>query len=147
MRRALLLIATAALAGCATSASFRAGEKAERMQDYDRAVLEYSKALKEHPDDVQYRRALEAARLRAASEHTLDARRLAGRGLYKEALDEYRLALDLNPASTTLPAEIRELEAQREANARAFSADSKLISFSRCSRWRAASAPLAPVVF
>ncbi len=121
MRRILLVLSVAALAGCATSAAFRAGEKAERMQDYDRAVLEYSRALKAHPDNVQYRRALEAVRLRAASEHTLAARRLAGRGLYKEAHDEYRLALDLNPASTTLAAEIRELETQHEMSARALS--------------------------
>jgi len=30
------------LTGCATSAAFRSGERAERRQDYDRAVLEYS---------------------------------------------------------------------------------------------------------
>ena len=121
--RAFAILAAAALAGCATSAAFRAGEKADRMHDYDRAVLEYSKAVKEHPDNVQYRRSLEAARIRASAEHTTAARRLAGRGLYKEAMDEYRLALDLNPASTTLPSEIREVEAQREAGARSLALD------------------------
>ncbi len=120
MRRALLLLAAAALAGCATSAAFRAGEKAERLHDYDRAVLEYARAVKRDPDNVQYRRSLEAARLRAAADHTNAGRRLAGRGLYKEAMDEYRLAFDLNPSSATLPSEIRDLEAQREAGARAF---------------------------
>jgi general secretion pathway protein D len=121
--RALPLLAAFALAGCATSAAFRAGEKADRLHDYDRAVLEYSKAVKEHPDNVQYRRALEAARIRASAEHTTAARRLAGRGLYKEAMDEYRLALDLYPASATLPSEIREVESQREAGVRSLALD------------------------
>jgi general secretion pathway protein D len=121
MKRALGLLALVALAGCATSAAFRDGEKAERLQDYDRAVLDYSKAVKEHPDDVQSKRALERVRLRASLDHTNAARRLAGRGLYKEAMDEYRLALDLNPSSSTLPGEIHDLEVQRETGAKAAS--------------------------
>lgn len=40
-------------------------------------------------------------------------RRLAARGLYKEALDEFRLALDLNPGSEALAAELEQLEARR----------------------------------
>ena len=40
MRRLLPLLLLPLLAGCATSSAFRAGEKAERLQDYDRAVLE-----------------------------------------------------------------------------------------------------------
>ena len=40
------------------------------------------------------------------TEHANMARRLAGRGLYKEALDEYRLALDLNPGRPGVAEEI-----------------------------------------
>jgi general secretion pathway protein D len=118
-----LIVAAVALSGCATSGAFRAGEQAERRQDYDVAVVEYSKAVHEHPDNLTYRRGLERARLRASNEHTTAARRLAGRGLYKEALDEYRLAQDLNPASPVLPAEIQDLEARRQAGLRAVSLD------------------------
>ena len=123
MRKALALLAGVALAGCATSAAFRSAEKAERRQDYDRAVVEYSKAVQDSPDNAGYRRALERARLRASNEHTTAARRLAGRGLYKEALDEYRLALDLYPTSPTLASEIVELEARRAAGLREASLD------------------------
>jgi predicted TPR repeat methyltransferase len=56
MRRLLFSLVLALAAGCATSGAFRAGETAERLQDYDRAVLEYQKALKDDPDNVQYRR-------------------------------------------------------------------------------------------
>ena len=101
------------MTGCATSAAFRAGQSAERRQDFDRAVLEYSKAVQDQPDNLGYRKGLERARLRASAEHTMAGRRLLNRGLYKEALDEFKLALDLNPTSSTLPREIESAETQR----------------------------------
>ena len=111
MRRLLpFLLAAVALAGCATSAAFRAGEKAERLQDYDRAVLEYRRALAASPDDVQYRRALERARLRASTEHANAARRLSGRGQYAEALEEYRLAIELRPNTPGLAEEMKDVQ-------------------------------------
>jgi len=110
-------LALIALAACATSAAFRAGERAERRQEFDRAVLEYSKALKERPDNLDYRKSLQRARLRASEEHTVAGRRLLNRGLYKEALDELKLALDLNPTSSTLPRDIASAEAQRRQSA------------------------------
>jgi general secretion pathway protein D len=120
--KALLGIVLLGLAaGCATSAAFRAGEQAERVQNYDRAVIEYSKAVHANPNNVTYQRGLERARLRASAEHTTAARRLGGRGLYKEALDEYRLALDLDPGSSTLASEMQDFDAQRQAGIRAVS--------------------------
>ena len=118
MRRLLLpLLLLVAVAGCATSAAFRAGESAERLQDYDRAVLEYQRAVQAAPDNVQYRRALERARMRASTDHTNMARRLSGRGLYNEALNEYRLALELKPDAPGVAEEMRDLEARREKGA------------------------------
>jgi tetratricopeptide (TPR) repeat protein len=75
------------------------GEKAERREEYDRAVLEYAKAVQEVARQPRVQESLERARLRSSQEHAFAARRLASRALYKEALDELRLALDLNPAS------------------------------------------------
>ena len=114
MRPAAAVLVLVGLAGCATSSAFRAGEKAEGRQDYDRAVLEYSKAVQQDPNNVHYRKGLERARLRAAEAHALSARRLASRGMYKEALDEYRLALDLNPSSAALVSEMQETEIRRQ---------------------------------
>lgn len=114
MKRFLLPLFLLAATGCATSSAFRSGENAERLQDYDRAVLEYQKALQGAPNDVQYRRALERARMRASLDHTNMARRMAGRGLYAESLAEYRLALELDPrAAAGIEEEIRDLEARR----------------------------------
>ena len=121
MKRLLLPLALVlACAGCATSSAFRAAENAERLQDYDRAVLEYQRALTGSPDNVQYRRALERARMRAANDHTNRARRLAGRGSYDEALAEYRLALELYPGAPGVAEEMRDAQAVRERGRTSF---------------------------
>ncbi len=119
MRRALPQLSVVAVlllaaTGCATATTraFHDGEKAERLQDYDRAVLEYQRALKQAPDNVNYRLALERARLRASTEHTNMARRLVARGLYKEALDEYRIALELRPNAPGLQQEVADAQAR-----------------------------------
>jgi general secretion pathway protein D len=115
MRKALAALLLLGLGACATSAAFRAGERAERSEDFDRAVLEFSKALQADPDNPAYRRSLERARLRAANAHVNAARRFAARGLYKEAIDEFRLALDLNPNAVSLLDELRDVEARQRA--------------------------------
>ncbi len=107
---ALFLIA----AGCATSAAFRTGKKAERIQDYDRAVVEYQRAVHQSPQNLTYTRALDRARLRAATVHANAARRLAGRGLLAEAREEYRLALALRPDTPGLAEEMRQLEERQQ---------------------------------
>jgi len=121
MRRLLLVAALVPLLGCASSAAFRDGQKAERVQDWDRAVLDYSRALQANPGNAEIVAALGRARLRASTEHGNMGRRLAGRGLYKDALDEYQLALDLNPQAVHLRQEMESLEARREARRQAAS--------------------------
>ncbi|MGE0454363.1 MAG: secretin N-terminal domain-containing protein [Vicinamibacteria bacterium] len=113
--RALALCAAFVVAGCASSSAFKLGEKAERSNDWDRAVVEYSKAVQLAPDNASYRQSLERARLRASQAHTRAGRVLLGRGLYKEAIDELRLALDLVPGSPTVAADLREAEERRQA--------------------------------
>ncbi|MET0555994.1 MAG: secretin N-terminal domain-containing protein, partial [Vicinamibacteria bacterium] len=90
---------------------------AERRREYDRAVLEYARALKLSPENVQYQRSLDRARLRAAEEHAALARRLSARGLHKDATEEMRLAVDLQPGAASLLAELRQMEALRQTGA------------------------------
>jgi len=116
MKRATLVLLVA-LSGCASSAAFRAGQRAEDQQDWDRAVLEYSRALRQNPGSAHYRSRLDRARLRAAEGHVTTARRDAARGQLKEALEEYRLALDLNPTASGVAEEARQVESQRQAGA------------------------------
>jgi len=100
---------------CATSGAFRAGEKAEKMGDFDRATLEYSKALTENPESLDARLALQRARRRSSEEHATRARRLAVKGLFKDSLEEYQLALDLDGTQQSLVEEMASVRKSREA--------------------------------
>src|SRR4051812_39145238 len=71
--------------GCATGGGLRAGQQAERIQDYDRAVVEYTRALKLHPGNQENRLALERARMRAGQDHFSRGRRLSAVGKLDEA--------------------------------------------------------------
>lgn len=102
------LAAALLMAGCATSGTFRAGERAEQARDYDRAVVEYTKALREHPDRAATRTALERVRLRASQEHYFRGRRLAAAEKHEEALVEFQLAAELNPTDGDVAAALRD---------------------------------------
>jgi general secretion pathway protein D len=96
---AAAVLALAVLGACATSTGFEKGRTAEQQQDYDRAVVEYTRALKERPDDKNARYALERARVRASQDHFQRGRRLEATGSYEEALLELQLAVELNPSN------------------------------------------------
>jgi len=113
-RRADILRALAVAAGvvwlaaCATTGTYRAGQQAERAQDYDRAVVEYTKAARQRPDDPNVRAALDRARLRAAQEHHSRGRRLSAVERYEDAVVELQLASELNPTDAQVLAELKE---------------------------------------
>jgi general secretion pathway protein D len=108
LRAALLIVAVLGLSACATTGAFRAGQRAERAQDYDRAVVEYTKAARERPNDVNARAALDRVRLRAAQEHYSRGRRFAAAERYEEAVIELQLASELNPTDSQALAELKE---------------------------------------
>jgi general secretion pathway protein D len=95
------------VAGCATSAALHRGMDAEQRQDYDRAVAEYTQALRQNPDSEDARTGLGRARLRASQDHFIKARRLSALGRLDEALVEYGLAAELNPSSADIDQELR----------------------------------------
>jgi general secretion pathway protein D len=113
---ALLLLAGAlAAGGCSAATANRHAREAERRQDYDRAVVEYTKAVRLHPDDTDARLGLERARLRAATDHFQRGRRLAATYKFDQALVEYELASELNPASGEIDTELRATRNQLRA--------------------------------
>jgi len=103
---ASLLLCLAA-AGCASSAAFRHGQTAEHRQDYDRAVIEYTKAVRQRPDDTSARLALDRVRLRASQDHFMRARRFTATGKLDQALVEYEVASELNPTNGEIDDELR----------------------------------------
>jgi len=101
------LLVAAAVSGCATSSAIHAGQQAEKLQDYDRAVVEYTKALRADPANLDARRSLDRAKLRAAEAHYQRGRRLAAAVKFEEALVEYQVASELNPSSADIDRELR----------------------------------------
>ena len=103
---ALLLALTGA--GCAAATATKAGHEAEYRQDYDRAVVEYTKALRLNPGDASAREGLQRSKMRASEDHLVRARRLAAVNKLDEAAVEYGVASDLNPTSTVIDNELKE---------------------------------------
>ena len=103
------------LVSCASSGSIRTARNAETAQNYDLAVAEYTKLLRENPDSREARLGLERAKLRASQDHFTRARRLSATGKLDEALVEYQLAAELNPANADIDREMQELRTQLRA--------------------------------
>jgi general secretion pathway protein D len=102
-------LAAALTAGaCASASPIHLGESAEKAQDFDRAVVEYTKALRADPDNRNARLALDRARLRASEQHYFRGRRLAAAGRYEDGLVEFQLASELNPTSADIEAALRD---------------------------------------
>jgi general secretion pathway protein D len=111
-RRWWLAALAIGLSACASSSSLHLAHEAEFQQDYDRAVVEYTKALREKPGDAEAKAGLERTRVRAAEAHLQRARRLSATGKLDEALVEYNTAAELAPASTVIDDEIRATRAK-----------------------------------
>ena len=94
----LAALAVATLASCASGGAARAARLSERQQDYDRAVIEYAAALKQRPNDVDLRVALDRVKIRASLDHFAKGRHLAGTGKLEEGLQELQVAAELNPS-------------------------------------------------
>jgi len=113
LRAAGLLLIVVALGACASGGgNLRQARVAEQQQDYDLAVAEYTKAARARPDDRTIRLSLDRAKLRASQDHFARARRHAATDKTEEALVEYQLAAELNPASGEIQDELRRLRAQ-----------------------------------
>jgi len=115
INRVALFALVSALAGsaCVPTSAMRAGQEAEVNQDYDQAVIEYTKVLREKPNDGDARRALQRARLRAAQDHLTRGRRLAANGRLDEALVELQAAYELNPSSADIEDALRTVRTQQ----------------------------------
>lgn len=111
-RVAVLSVLGLSIGGCAATSALRDGQRAEQAQDHDRAVLEYTKAVRLKPSDTNARVALERARLRASADHFARGRRLSSVGKYDEALVEYQLAAELNPTSSDADEALRATRLQ-----------------------------------
>ena len=95
-----------AVSGCATTSAMRDARRAERRQNHDRAIVEYSKVLRLNPEDKEARIGLARAKHRASLAHFTRARRLTAKNELDEALIEYQIAFELNPSNGDIELEL-----------------------------------------
>jgi general secretion pathway protein D len=103
----LVVFATAAASGCAANRGMARARQADELRDYDAAVAQYAKVVREHPDNANARLGLERAKLRASEAHFLRGRRLLQIGRYSDAALELQIAFDLNPTNGDAERDLR----------------------------------------
>lgn len=101
-RAVVVLVSLALLAACASSKDFERGQDAARASDWDAAVGYFERALAADPENLDYRMALQRARMKASHAHKADARKHLGAGQLDEALAELELALEFDPTNRYL---------------------------------------------
>jgi general secretion pathway protein D len=101
------LLGAAGSTGCAASGAMHRAHAAERQQDYDLAVVEFTKAVRLDPNDLEARASLERAKLRASQDHFNKGRRFAATGKFDFALAEFEVAAELNPGNGEIDDELR----------------------------------------
>jgi len=112
MRSALFLcVALASTAACATVSPVGQAQRAEAAADYDLAVAQYTRIVREQPDNREARLGLDRAKLRASQQHLGYGRRLFSQGKYDEAVIELQLASELNPSDSAVEADLRAARA------------------------------------
>ena len=96
---AAALLACGLLSGCAASQAFHKAEQEARRDNWDQAVLAYSKAMALDPGNARYEIAVARAKLKASAQHFEKAKRYASSAQWDLAVSEYQQTLLLNPGN------------------------------------------------
>ncbi len=109
-----VVIIALGLWGCAGFGGYyyRQGNQAAINRNWDLAIQNYEKALRESPKDHAYQTALIRAKISAGLRSVRDARILAAQGKKEEALKQYEKALSYDPENRSVLDEMRRLSPQ-----------------------------------
>lgn len=105
----VLALAGLLLAGCPKATQdYKAGRKAEAIQDYDTALVDYERAVRVDPNNPEY--LLRAARMRfeSAQHHVEVGERAVKKGDLQLALAEFQKAQAIDPSSTVADQEVKK---------------------------------------
>ena len=96
------------LAGCPKgNENFKAGKKAELLQDYDTALIHYERALKEDPANVEYKLKTTRIRFEASQAHVDQGQKFRDKGELQLALAEFEKAAAIDHANVIAGQELR----------------------------------------
>ena len=85
--------------GCAAQKAYNRAEREMRRENFDKAVLEYSKALAMEPGNTRYAVGFERAKLKGSAHHFVKAQRFHQASQFDLAIAEYQQTLLLNPGN------------------------------------------------
>src|SRR5229473_1077594 len=105
---ALLALGVLLLTGCPQgNLEFKAGRKAESVNDYDTALDHYNKALKAEPNNTEYKLRVAQARFQAGQYHVDQGRKLREQSNLQLALAEFQKAMLIDPSSSVAAQEFQ----------------------------------------
>jgi general secretion pathway protein D len=111
-RAVALLVACGLLVGCAADKAYRRAESESQKENWDQAVLGYSKAVALDPGNTRYSVSLERARLKASAVHFEKGKRYASASQWELAIAEYQQTLLLNPGNQHAATELERATIQ-----------------------------------
>jgi general secretion pathway protein D len=112
------VLVLAVLPGCAAQKAFKAGQREARRQNYDLAVLSYSKAAAMDPANARYTVALARAKVNSSHQHFQRGKRLLAADQYEEAIAEFQQVVLLDPGHQYASNELRRaVEAMQQRDA------------------------------
>jgi general secretion pathway protein D len=97
-----LTFAAVVLIGCPKNAAnqdYNAGRKAEAVQDYDTALVDYERALRDQPTNAEYKLRVVQMRLQASQYHVELGERAFKKGDLQLALSEFQKAQGIDPSN------------------------------------------------
>jgi general secretion pathway protein D len=104
----LLIVVAVLVAGCSKGNQlYKAGTKAESLNDYDTALENYNKALRADPNNTEFKLKAARARFEASTWHLEQGQRLRDQSNIELALGEFRKALMIDPSSAVAAQEVK----------------------------------------
>ena len=97
------------LLGCSESATFRQARKAELKKDYDSALVYYTKALQEEPENAKYIIHEKVVRSHAADFHMRRGQDFLKQNRSQEAIGEYQKAVGIDPTNQAAAQKLTQL--------------------------------------
>jgi general secretion pathway protein D len=101
--------------GCGGGSAYHEGQKAALRKDYDTALVDYEKAVKQHPDDARYLIAEKQARDAASFFHLKEGRRFLEEGRLDQAAGEFQKAAAIDPANDAARQELARVLSKQVA--------------------------------
>ncbi|MEW5805801.1 MAG: secretin N-terminal domain-containing protein [Acidobacteriota bacterium] len=96
---ATLLLVVLFLASCAAQNAYRKAEKNAKREDWDKAVIGYSKALAMDPGNTRYSVALARAKIKASAIHFEKGKKYLDSGQIELAIAELQQTVALDPSN------------------------------------------------